>query len=468
VLSATDVANSSAFSSTIGAVSSAFSSMIGPLSASVTASSVKLLGVFNVREYGAKGDNVTDDAAAFSATISASYAYALSMTGATGAEVDIPPGWYNLGSTIDWTRGDIWGTSGTVGYDGYGRIRIRGFGRNQTVLSLSMGTGSDGMVIGGYTNMVDLGIVGTSRNTVVAHQNTGSFAGRSAERLKMDRIFLRASVDSAGTGTGVSLDVPAGFFMELDTVQALAGVSCRQGGLPGDAVRRVSYDSLFENCEIGNSNNPNVNAIDWNGSGLTVIGGIVYTANSSVKASLYIDTGGVVLIGTDFDYTAVSSVSGYDIVVAGTGASPVGTGASVTTIGCSFPSRASISGTTGNILIKSGSVGGTIMSSHWSQGAAGPSIHIETGTFGVSIIAAEISSSNLVFLNGGSMATFSGTIIVKDKSNLDTKSGAASPAFSTLMTSGTSAPAAVYLTDTSTTRTVKLQITNGMPVVSPA
>jgi hypothetical protein len=64
-----------------------------------------LLGVFNVREYGAKGDGVTDDTAAIRLALAAAASAAVAGYGSSaGAVVEFPPGVYAISDTLTYAE----------------------------------------------------------------------------------------------------------------------------------------------------------------------------------------------------------------------------------------------------------------------------------------------------------------------------------------------------------------------------
>lgn len=98
----------------------------------------RLDDTFNVKDYGAKGDGVTDDYAAFAAAISAAEAQG-------GGDVVAPSGTYILSQTIDLPP----------------YTAIRGVGTNRTKLKSSALAGSVIRVLGSFCGLFDLTITST-------------------------------------------------------------------------------------------------------------------------------------------------------------------------------------------------------------------------------------------------------------------------------------------------------------------
>lgn len=107
-------------------------------------------GVINVKEYGAKGDWVTDDTAAIQAAINA--APSGSGQGLEGAIVHFPPGKYKVGSTLTLRAG----------------IKIQGSGRQTTQIEFSAGGSSNLFTVGAdpdWFAVRDIGLNSTGNTT---------------------------------------------------------------------------------------------------------------------------------------------------------------------------------------------------------------------------------------------------------------------------------------------------------------
>jgi hypothetical protein len=99
--------------------------------------------VFNVRDFGATGDGVTDDTAAMQAAVDAAYASTLATGG--GALVRAPAGIYVLTEPgIKWYSGTN-GNSATP----YSRVSFRGDGPGETVLKMTGAAGTNFCAING-------------------------------------------------------------------------------------------------------------------------------------------------------------------------------------------------------------------------------------------------------------------------------------------------------------------------------
>ncbi|MEM8832445.1 MAG: glycoside hydrolase family 55 protein [Cyanobacteria bacterium P01_G01_bin.19] len=80
-------------------------------------------GVINVKDYGAKGDGVTDDTAAFQKAI------ARNEIANQGKIIYVPNGTYLVSDTISWARGENWG-------DRYKRTTLLGETKSKTIIKL--------------------------------------------------------------------------------------------------------------------------------------------------------------------------------------------------------------------------------------------------------------------------------------------------------------------------------------------
>lgn len=377
-----------AFTTTSGALDSTTASLAA-VSASTTSGNLGLIdGVFSVRAYGAKGDNVTNDLPAFQSATAAAYAYGQGSGAQQAGRVVIPAGRYVLSGTWDLTLGDALGTGSTVGF---GRISVQGAGRNSTTLSFTGGSSVDAIHVGSYTVLRDFGMLGSVANGIVSVVESGTsadFPGRSSERLLLERIFVRVSPASR------SIDLQAPFWFKFDTVQSLGAVR-----IGTSSAGHNAFDGQLNNCEITNGTTLTMPALDVDCWNLTVQGGIIYTYLGSTQPGVWLRHGAMSLREVDFSYSAQTSTGSYDIIV-DTSASDV----SVITIeACALGTsgRVNSTGSSGNVWFKSGTRG-HIRNCNWNNT---PSIYISTGSQGVTVLDWNVSSSQIVYQGGGLSGT---------------------------------------------------------------
>src|SRR5262252_3381917 len=95
---------------------------------------IRIGEIFNVKDYGAKGDGVTDDTVAIQAAINAAYYWVFVSGGFHhgGGVVYIPPGVYFLSGSP--TRVNF----GNTAYNGQGSILVTGASRTSSILRGSL------------------------------------------------------------------------------------------------------------------------------------------------------------------------------------------------------------------------------------------------------------------------------------------------------------------------------------------
>lgn len=243
--------------------------------------------VFNVKDYGAKGDGVTDDTAAFNAAITA-------VTAAGGGTIYVPYGTYVISTGLVIPSGVIMA--------GVGKLSVLSF----TAVSgacLTIGTSLSAL---NYKNRVsDLAIIMTQiATTGIKLRNTAGAALRD--------LYIEGPANNYGTRTNIGVDIDGGnisaFFNELDNVltnHCHIGFRVECTGTTYATTQTFTNCSAFGDVLVGDttsfgfyfSRSPVSSPQVGNGEGSVIIGGNAEDCGTGV----YIEGGGISVLGTRFE-----------------------------------------------------------------------------------------------------------------------------------------------------------------------
>lgn len=249
--------------------------------------------VINVKtDYGAKGDGVTDDLAAFN---KAKAALATTPNNGKGGFLYIPPGVYLLSGTFTWdVQCGVLGGLGVGGTASYGSVTLQaGSGLTGPILTVSVGSGQEGWRI------QNLKLDGNNVSGVTAALNIADNTATNGALL---------NITTANTPTGL---------LTGDNIQSITFTECyfNHSHTTGANLTTNNRALRFVNCVIGGTTvgayiGPD-DAVSRNAAAdIVFVGGECYAQGSSTASAIIIrNSTAPTFLGTWFENAGSGTLS---------------------------------------------------------------------------------------------------------------------------------------------------------------